>query len=511
MEKAYVIGIDIGTSGCKTLIIDQSGNIAAKAVVEYPLSTPRPGWSEQDPEHWWQAVKSTLGKTLANFDQPEAIKGIGLSGQMHGLVALDKDGEVLRPAILWNDQRTEKQCREIHDAVGGIQGLLKLTNNRMLPGYTGGKILWVRDNEPQIYDKIHTILNPKDYIRYRLTGEPATEVSDASGTGLFDVRKRDWSYTLLDRLHIPKEWVPRCYESPEISGQLKGQLASELGLPKDLPVAGGGGDAVVQTTGTGLVKPGIVGTTIGTAGIVAMALDSCKENPEGKLQVFCNNTPGKWHTMGVTLAAGGSLRWIRDTLCASESTVAKWTGKDVYEILSEEASKAKPGSEGLFFLPYLIGERCPHADPHARGGFVGLTLRHDRRDFLRSVFESVIYSLRDVVELIREMGYTVTQVRTSGGGALSPLWRQIHADVFDSQVITVSGSSEGGAYGAALVAGAGVGLWKNVEEAVEVLKAETKDDPIKENVHLYNRLFPIYRVFYSSLKDGFDRIAEIYT
>ena len=511
MSKEYVIGIDIGTSGCKTLIIDKGGKIAARALEEYPLSTPHPGWSEQDPEHWWQAVKTTLRKALEGFDHPEAIKGIGLSGQMHGLVALDGEGTVLRPAILWNDQRTERQCQEIHDTVGGLDELLKLTNNRMLPGYTGGKILWIRDNEPHLYEKFQVVLNPKDYIRYRLTGELATEVSDASGTGLFDVRKREWSYTLLDALHIPKEWMPRCYESPEISGQLKGRLASEFGLSKNLAVAGGGGDAVIQTTGTGLVKPGIVGTTIGTAGIVAMALDSCKDNPGGKLQVFCNNLPDKWHTMGVTLAAGGSLRWIRDNLGLSEGEAARWMGVDVYELLSEEASRAKPGSEGLFFLPYLIGERCPHADPHARGGFVGLTLRHDRRDILRSVFESVIYSLRDVVELIREMGYAVTQVRTSGGGALSPLWRQIHADVFNSEVITVNGSSEGGAYGAALVAGAGVGLWKDVEEAVGVLEVETKEVPIQENAELYDRLFPIYRDFYGALKDSFDRISEIYS
>lgn len=511
MSKQYVIGIDIGTSGCKTLIIDHQGRIAAKALGEYPLSTPHPGWSEQEPEHWWQAVETTLGMALEDFEHPEAIKGIGLSGQMHGLVALDNEGEVLRPAILWNDQRTGKQCQEIHDAVGGVEGLLKLTNNQMLPGYTGGKILWVRENEPHLYEKFQVILNPKDYIRYRLTGELATEVSDASGTGLFDVRKREWCYPLLGRLHIPKEWVPRCYESPEISGQLMGELASELGLSKGLPVAGGGGDAVVQTTGTGLVKPGIVGTTIGTAGVVAMALDSCKDNPGGKLQVFCNNMPDKWHTMGVTLAAGGSLRWVRDTFGASESDVARWIGKDVYELLGREASRAKPGSEGLFFLPYLIGERCPYPDPHARGGFVGLTLRHDRQEILRSVFEGVIYSLRDVAELIRDMGYAITQVRTSGGGALSPLWRQIHADVFGSEVITVSGSSEGGAYGAALVAGAGVGLWRDVEEAVKVLEAETKDDHIRENTELYDRLFSIYHDLYGALKGSFDRVSEIYS
>lgn len=511
MSRQYVMGIDIGTTGCKTLIIDDQGEIVARALSEYPLSTPHPGWSEQDPDHWWQAVKSTVKHAIGTFQYPNEIKGIGLSGQMHGLVALDKEGAVLRPAILWNDQRTEKQCQEIHDAAGGIDGLLKLTNNRMLPGYTGGKILWVRENEPRLYEKFDVVLNPKDYIRYRLTGEYATEVSDASGTGLFNVRKREWSYPLLDQLRIPKDWMPRCYESPEISGSLLSDIASELGLSANTPVGGGGGDSVVQTTGTGLVNPGILGTTLGTAGIVAMALDKCNDNPGGKLQVFCNNMPNKWHAMGVTLAAGGSLRWIRDVFGGAEREVAGWMGTDVYELLAKQASMAEPGSEGLFFLPYLIGERCPHPDPNARGGFIGLTLRHDRRHILRSVFESVIFSLRDVAQLIEEMGYPISQVRMSGGGALSALWRQIHADVFDSEVITVSGSSEGGAYGAALVAGAGVGIWSDVEEAVAVLKPETRNDPIKKNVELYNKLFPVYRDFYDSLKESFDRISQIYS
>jgi xylulokinase len=511
MHQQYVMGIDIGTSGCKTLIIDEQGRVAARAVEEYPLSTPRPGWSEQNPEHWWQAVQSTVRQSLKDFSHVSDIKGIGLSGQMHGLVPLDKEGQVLRPAILWNDQRTGKQCQEIHDKTGGIDGLLKFTNNRMLPGYTGGKILWLRENEPHVYEALKLILNPKDYIRFRLTGEFATEVSDASGTGLFDVRKRDWAYALLDLLEIPRDWMPRCHESPEVSGRLLPGVASELGLPSAMAVAGGGGDAVIQTTGTGLVEPGILGTTIGTAGIVAMALDRCHANPEGELQVFCNTMPDKWHTMGVTLAAGGSLRWVRDMAGGLESEVAKWAGEDVYKILSREASMADPGSEGLFFLPYLIGERCPHPDPNARGAFVGLTLRHTRRHMLRSVFEGVIFSLRDVTELIREMGLPLNQVRTSGGGALSDLWRQIHADVFNSSVITVSGSAEGGAYGAALVAGAGVGVWRSVEEAAQVVSAETKNDPIKENAAVYDKLFPMYQDLYGALKNSFDRISKIYS
>ena len=510
MAHQYVIGIDIGTSACKTLLINERGRVVARALEENPLSIPQPGWSEQNPEDWWQAVKITIQRVLRGFEEVSDIKAIGLSGQMHGLVALDKDSRVLRPCILWNDQRTGRQCQEIHEKAGGVDGLLKLTNNRMLPGYTGGKILWVQQNEPHLYERMAMILNPKDYVRFRLTGEYATEVSDASGTGLFDVRKRKWSDRLLELLDIPRNWLPSCHESPEVSGRVTQSAAEELGLPAGLPVAGGGGDAVVQTTGTGVVDPGILGTTIGTAGIVAMALNRCYDNPEGKLQVFCNTMPNKWHTMGVTLAAGGSLRWFRDALGGAEKEVSQWTGEDVYKILDREASKAEPGSEGLLFLPYLIGERCPHADPQARGAFVGLTLRHNRCHILRSVFEGVIFSLRDVAELIKEMGVPITQIRTSGGGPLSALWRQIHADVFGNEVVTVSGSAEGGAYGAALVAGAGVGMWPSVEEAVRFLTIETKDRPIPEHTDTYDRLFLVYRNLYSALKESFDRVSEIY-
>lgn len=510
MAQQFAIGIDIGTSGCKSLLINDKGRVVARALEEYPLSTPNPGWSEQDPEHWWQAVKVTVKRLLKDFYSIGDIKVIGLSGQMHGLVALDNDSQVIRPCILWNDQRTEKQCQEIYDRIGGVETLLKLTNNRMLPGYTGGKILWVRENESQLYEKFKMILNPKDYIRFRLTGEYATEVSDASGTGLFDVRRRDWSYKILEVLDIPRDWLPRCYESPEVSGNVMPSVAMELGLPSALPVAGGGGDAVVQTTGTGIVEPGILGTTIGTAGIVAMALDQCHDNLGGKLQIFCNNMPDKWHVMGVTLAAGGSLRWFKDVLGGSEKEVSGWTGEDVYDILGREASRAEAGSQGLVFLPYLIGERCPHADPHARGAIVGLTLRHTRCHILRSVFEGVIFSLRDVAELIREMGVPIDQIRTSGGGALSELWRQIHADVFNSKVLTMSGSAEGGAYGAALVAGAGIGIWPSVEEAVQVLRVETQNFPILENIEIYDRVFRVYRGLYGALKNDFDNISQIY-
>ena len=508
--QKFLIGIDIGTSGCKSLLIDDRGRVVARALEEYSLSNPHPGWSEQNPEDWWQACRITIRTLLKDFDAAGSIRAIGLSGQMHGMVALDQDGRVLRPCIMWNDQRTGKQCQEIHDRVGGVEGLLSLTNNRMLPGYTGGKILWVRENEPRLYEKIRMILNPKDYIRFRLTGKYATEVSDASGTGLFNVRERKWSDKLLNILEIPKEWLPRCYESPEVSGKVVDAVAAELGLPAGLAVAGGGGDAVVQTTGTGLVEPGILGTTIGTAGIVAMALDRCYENPGGRLQIFCNNMPGKWHAMGVTLSAGGSLRWFRDVLGGPEREVSKWTGDHVYDLLSREASMAEPGSEGLIFLPYLTGERCPHPDPEAKGAFIGLTLRHAKPHMVRSVLEGVIFSLRDVAELIREMGVPLAQIRTSGGGAASDLWRQIHADVFNSEVLTMSGSAEGGAYGAALVAGAGIGIWASVEEAVKVLQVETRNSPVPENIGMYDRLFKVYRSLYGALTGSFHTLTEIY-
>ena len=508
MSKQYVIGIDIGTSGCKTLVIDKSGKVLASATEEYPLSTPKPGWSEQNPEDWWRATVSTVQRAAAFLKDKGELAAIGLSGQMHGLVALDKKGEVLRPSILWNDQRTGEQCRKIHDLAGGVEGLLKLTNNRMLPGYTGGKIVWLKDHEPHVYEKMDRILNPKDYIRFCLTKEYATEVSDASGTGLFNVKERKWSSELLGLLDIPESLLPECYESPEISGRLSREAAELLGLPEGLPVAGGGGDAVVQTTGTGLIFPGILGTTIGTAGIAAMALDRCHENPDGKLQVFCNNMPGKWHTMGVTLAAGGSLRWVRDNLCGHEKQVAKQMGKDPYDIIMAQAAQAVPGCEGLLFLPYLIGERCPHSDPKARGGFIGLTLRHKKGDLLRSVLEGAVFSILDVAGLIKEMGMEISQVRTSGGGALSELWRQIHADIFNSPVMTVNGSREGGAYGAALVAGAGVGMWKDVARAAGVVQVETRTDPVSENAEIYSQLYPVYQSLYSRLKPAFDRLWD---
>jgi len=508
MGRDVVMGIDIGTTGCKTILVDNGGEVVARELEEYPFYSPRHGWAEQNPHDWWSAVEKTINKiTQSHKEHIKRLKGIGLSGQMHGLVALDIKGEVIRPAILWNDQRTITQCNAVYDMVGGIAGLLRYTNNRMLPGYTGGKVLWIRDNEPGCYERIHKILNPKDYIRFRLTGEYATEVSDASGTGLLDVKSRSWSKPLLDILKIPRNWVPACHESTEVSGAVSPHFSQLLGLPKSLPVVGGGGDSVIQTLGTGVIKSDVLMTTIGTAGIVSTALDEYRDNPDGMLQIFCNVMPSEWHAMGVTLAAGGSMRWAREALAHSEYEIARLSGEDVYAVIGREAEQSPPGANGLIFLPYLQGERCPHIDSDARGAFIGLSHNTDKCDLFRSVMEGVIFSFRDVADIFSHLGMSFQYIATSGGGAQSPLWRQIHADIFRKKVITVNGSREGAAYGAAIVAGVGLGVWEDFNAASKVLAIETTNEPEETHFALYEQYFNIYRNFYGLLKESFKQIS----
>jgi len=507
MPKA-LLGIDIGTTACKTVLVDQSGRIVDSEIEGYPLYSPRHGWSEQAPEDWWTAATHTVQRLLGRHPEAAAeLAGIGLSGQMHGLVPLDRGGQVLRKAILWNDQRTEAQCEKITAKAGGVNGLLAYTNNRMLPGYTGGKILWLRENEPQIYRRMARFVNPKDYIRLRLTGELATEVSDASGTGLFDVRARAWSRSLFELLDIPLELAPRCHESIEASGGVRAEAAESLGLPKGLPVVGGGGDSVIQTLGTGVTSSDVLMTTIGTAGIISTAFESFRENPGGKLQVFCNVMHGRWHAMGVTLSAGGSLAWAREVLGGAEAEVAAQSGLDAYELISREAENSPPGAGGIIFLPYLGGERCPHVDPGARGAFVGLSLISRKRDIFRSILEGVIFSFREVAEIFGSLGQDFRYIATSGGGAQSPLWRQIHADIFKKRVVTVSGSIGGAAYGAALVAGVGLKVWPDFEAACANLAVETDTPPNPANYRLYDRYYALYRGFYPLLKPGFAALS----
>lgn len=510
MTTELLLGIDLGTSGCKCILIDPAGQVLATSLREYPIHTPRAGWVEQHPADWWQGVQDGLAELLATPGiAPTAIRAIGLSGQMHGLVPLDAARQVIRPAILWNDQRTHPQCEAIHAACGGIDGLVKLTNNRMLTGYTGAKVLWLRDAEPEHYARFRHLLNPKDYIRLQLTGELATDVSEASGTGLFDVQHRCWSEPLLEALGLSPEILPPTVESSEITGQVSASTAAATGLPVGIPVVGGGGDAVIQTTGMGIVQPGVLGVILGTAGIVAMGLERFTENPGGLLQLFCNNAPGLWHAMGVNLACGSALRWYRDNLCEQQRQQASAQGRDPYELIMQEAATFPPGARGLMFMPYLSGERCPYPDPTARGGFIGLGLEHTRADVSRALVEGVSLNLRDSAQLIRNMHADIHEIRVSGGGAASSLWRQIVADVFQAPVVSVVGAAEGGAFGAALLAGVGIGAWADVQAAVAVAARAGVTEPQPANFQRYDDLYGMFRTFYPTLKPSFERLAAM--
>ena len=508
----YVLGIDVGTSGTKTILVDGNRRVVASKTIEYPMETPRPGWTQQDPALWWDAAVKTIRIVLERSGVAAGdIAGVGFSGQMHGMVALDADNRVVRPAILWNDQRTQSQCDEMVAACGGLEGLVKLTNNRMLTGYTGGKILWMKQNEPENFAKTRAVICPKDYIRFMLTGVVATDVADASGTGLFNVRERCWSDEAIEKVGLPRSLFQRAYESYEVAGHITAEAAKLTGLPEGLPVTAGGGDAVIQTTGTGLVRQGILGVVIGTSGVVAMGLDGFKENPKGELQVFCNNAKHLWHAMGVTLAAGGSYRWFRDELCQDLVKQAAESGCDVYDLMSQEAAGVQPGCGGLLFLPYLSGERCPHPDPAARGVFFGLGLEHGHAAMNRAVMEGVTFSLRQVAERIFAMDPDMKpeKIILSGGGAKSEVWRQMAADIFGLPVVTISGSGEGGAYGAALVAGVGLGLWKDLVEAAGNPVEETRNLPDPNTQAIYEKVYRLYDALYPSLKPCFDQAAQL--
>jgi xylulokinase len=505
----YLLGIDVGTTGAKTLIIDEKGQIVASVTEEYPLYTPHPLWAEQEPEDWWEATVKSIRRALKEAALKTAdIAGVGLTGQMHGMVMLDGRGKVLRRCIMWNDQRTAAQCEYITNTIGR-QRLLELTLNPVFPGFTAPKIVWTRENEPEAYGQAAKVLLPKDYIRYRLTGAYVTEVSDASGTSLLDVANRRWSKTVLDELNIPLSWMPDCVESPDITGRITNEVAELTGLPVGLAVVGGAGDQAASAVGTGIVEPGLVSVTMGTSGVVFCYTDRPTRDPEGRLHAFCHAVPGKWHAMGVTLSAGGSLRWFRDTLALCEKTVSGLSGVSSYEILDAEAANAPAGCEGLIFMPNLTGERTPYPDPNARGAFVGLTLRHDKRHMVRSVLEGVAYSLRDSIELFLEMGIPIQQVRATGGGARSLRWRQILADVFGTELVTIN-VTESTAYGACLLAGVGTKLYASVPQACDAtIRIVDRIEPNAPNRDTYNEYYPIYSSLHRSLKPAFDAVAAI--
>lgn len=490
---AVLLGIDIGTSGCKALLIGMGGDVVATDTVTYPLSQPRPGWTEQHPALWIEGARQAVAGALAEAGPVEII-GVGLTGQMHGLVALDRHHQVLRPAILWNDQRNGPECDQIIAASGGLEALLGEVNNRMLVGYTGGKMLWMKGHEPALFSRMVLALNPKDYLRLVLTGEVATEVSDASGTGLFDCSNRRWATGLIERIGLDPTTLPPVYESPEVSGRISATGASLFGLPEGVPVVGGGGDSVIQTLGSGIITSGELQTTIGTAGILATALDRPEPNPEGRLQVFCNVVPDKWHCMGVSLNAGGAMGWLRDTLWPDEQRS--------FERVQAEAEQSVPGANGLLLLPYLNGERCPYPDPEARGVLIGLTSRHQRADIVRSLMEGVVHAFRDMHGLMVPMGLDGKIIKTSGGGAQSPLWRQIQADLFGCDVVTTRGAAQGAAFGAALVAGLGVGVWTEPGEATACCLPLTRETPEPKARAALLRAHEIYRGLYPLLHES---------
>lgn len=497
----YFLGIDTSTTGSKALIIDERGEVIAAASSPHTLQTPRPLWSEQDPREWWEAVSASIRSALEQAGVGgEEIGAVGLTGQMHGLVLLDQAGNVLRPAILWNDQRTQKQCDEIHARIGK-EKFIQITGNVALTGFTAPKILWVQENEPEVSANAKHVLLPKDYIRHKLTGEYAMDKADGAGTVLFDLRSRDWSAEVLSALEIPRAWMPRTFEGTEFTGYVTEEAAQRTGLKFGTPVAAGGGDQAAGAVGVGAVEPGIIGLTVGTSGVVFATTPSALIEPEGRLHAFCHAVPGLWHFMGVMLSAAGSLQWYRDTLAP----------KVPFDELLREAESIPAGSEGLQFLPYLSGERTPHPDPLARGAFIGLTIRHHRAHMTRAVLEGVAFGLKDSFTLIQNAGLgEITQVRASGGGTKGALWKQILASVLDAELVTVN-TTEGAAYGAAILAGVGAGAWTDVPSATDVcikITGSTQPDPSQRDG--YREAYTLYQDLYPALKTTFHRMGGMF-
>ncbi len=500
MMDSLLLGIDVGTTGTKVLLTSTRGEVLAEAVNEYPLSTPRPQWAEQDPEDWWQATVRGIVQVLELVpDSEKAVACVGLTGQMHGMVLLDSKGVPRRPAILWNDQRTGQECEDLTQRIGAPR-VLELTGNPILPGFTAPKVEWVRRHEPEALEGASKILLPKDYVRYRLTGEFHSDVADASGTSLFNVGERCWSGEMLDAFGIPMNWMPEVHESAEVCCSTV--AVPGCSLPAGIPVVAGAGDQAAQGVGAGIVEEGHISATFGTSGVVFAASDSYRADNLGRLHTFCHAVPNKWHMMGVVLSAGGSLRWFRDALCRDEVLEASSSGVDPYELMVAGAAEIAAGSEGLVFLPYLTGERTPHPDPDARGAFVGLTLRHERRHMVRAVMEGITFAMRDSLELMRELGVSPSEVRASGGGAESSYWRQMMADIFHCS-ITTSAVPQGAAHGAVLLAAVGAGAFPDVEDACSNLSWTRPLQPNADLASAYDASYGRYRQLYPALSADF--------
>jgi xylulokinase len=487
---AYLLGIDISTTSAKALVINETGKVIGVYGTPQSVNQPHPLWSEQNPAAWWGGVAASIRGVLSEAGLTgDDITGIGLTGQMHGLVMLGTGGEVLRPSILWNDQRTGAQCVAMTEKIGAAR-LIELTGNQALTGFTAPKILWVRDNEPEVYAHCAHILLPKDYIRLKLTGDYHTDMAGAAGTSLLNVRDRVWSAEVLDALDIPMDWMPKVHEGTEVTGVISAEAATVTGLKPGTPVVGGGGDQAAGAVGMGAVMPEVIGVTVGTSGVVFAPLADYAYESEGRLHAFCHAVPGHWHFMGVMLAAAGSLQWYRDTFAADTD----------FGDLVAEAGTVPAGSDGLYFTPYITGERTPHPDPHARGGFVGITSRHTRAHFTRAVLEGVAYGLKDAFTLIDNVGLPDSyEVRIAGGGARSNVWQQVIADVLGVPLVNTN-TTEGGAFGAALLGGVGAGVFPNVAEAcaATIKTGETVEPSDAQAV--YTDLYPTYQQLYAALR-----------
>lgn len=504
----YLLGIDTSTTATKALLIDGASQVIAVASHEYPYDTPQAGWTEQSATLFWEATIKSIRAVLAQANVAgKDVAAVGLTGQMHGLTLLDAQGELIRPVILWNDQRTAAQCEAITARVGR-ERVIQLTGNPVLTGFTAPKLEWVKQNEPDNFARAAKALLPKDYVRYKLSGEFFSDVSDASGTSLFDVGARAWSDEMLAALGVPRAWMPEVTESPIASTKVKAEAAQLTGLLAGTPIVAGGGDQAAGAVGMGIVREGVVSLSLGTSGVVFAASNHYQPEAQGRLHAFCHAVPGKWHWMGVMLSAAGSFRWWRDTIAGFRLLVSDASQLEIsYERLTELAATVPAGSEGLQFLPYLTGERTPHPDPNARGALVGLSVRHTLAHLTRAVLEGVNYGLRDSLELMRGLGLQATQVRASGGGLKSGLWRQMLADTFGAEIATIT-STEGAAYGAALLAGVGAGAWPTVEAACETAVRVTSVTLPGPEQALYNVYYPHYRALYPALKGHFAEMAK---
>ena len=503
----YVIGVDVGTSGTKTVLFNKEGEVIAHSTIEYPMHQPQNGWAEQDAQDYWDASVGTIKDVISKSGiNPNDISGLGISGQMHGLVMLDEGGNVLRRCIIWCDGRTIEECKEITELVGEKR-LIEITANPALTGFTAGKILWVRKHEPEIYAKCRYMLLPKDYIRYKLTGVVATEVSDASGMNLLDVAGRCWSKEVLDLLSIDEGLLGKMHESSEVTGEVNAEASKLTGLKQGTPVVGGAGDNAAAAVGTGVVENGRAFVTIGTSGVIFAHTDKMVIDPAGRVHTFCAAVPGAYTVMSCTLSAGGSLQWFRNNFCESEISVAKNLGIDTYELMSAQAEKSPVGANRLLFLPYLMGERSPILDPYARGVFFGLSGIHTKQDMVRAIMEGVTFSQRECLDVIEDMGVSFSEMLATGGGGRSSFWRQMLSDNFGYPVKTIQ-NQEGAALGVAILAAVGAGLYKSVPEACSrILKFDEPQVP--KNRDMYTPYFELYKRLYENIKGEFKSLASL--